>query len=62
MCVEICFKISSITMISFQQFAKMGKHRLSKTNGIAPIATGNWGCGVCVHKFYLFSMEKSHPK
>lgn len=23
----------------------MGKHRLNKKDGIAPVATGNWGCG-----------------
>lgn len=23
----------------------MDKHRLNKKNGIAPVATGNWGCG-----------------
>lgn len=23
----------------------MSKHRLNKKDGIAPVATGNWGCG-----------------
>lgn len=23
----------------------MSKHHFSKKNGIAPVATGNWGCG-----------------
>lgn len=28
-----------------EQIAQMGKHRLNKKDGIAPVATGNWGCG-----------------
>lgn len=29
----------------FRQIAQMNKHRLNKKDGIAPVVTGNWGCG-----------------
>lgn len=35
--------------INFVQIAQMNKHRLDKKDGIAPVATGNWGCGKSSH-------------
>lgn len=34
---------------SHTQIAQMSKQRLNKKDGIAPVATGNWGCGSTSH-------------